>query len=463
MPAEPFQNAVELAQTYRQGGSTPSEAVETLLARIGALDGKLGAFQAVYADDARLAAESADKAISSGHRVGPFHGIPFALKDLIDVEGRITTGGSAEMAQRLSPGTATIARRLLAAGGILLGKTKTTEVAMGGWGTNQHMGTPWNPWDMETPRTPGGSSSGSGVAVAAGLVPCAVGTDTGGSVRMPSAWCGGVGLKVTEGLLPTDGIIPCSHTHDTPGPMTRTTADAAFMFDVMAGASAPALERHLTGQALATEAPGGEIRGLRLGSLRDQDREGVEGAILSLYDAALECLQSLGAEIFPYEPPVPYEIMAEGNGLIFTSEVYAHHGALMENPDARVDEDIRRKVLAGRGISAHHYITACLQREAHTAAFRERMQGVAAVLTPTMATVPIPLSEVDQYAIPSRFTRPVNYLATCALSVPMGLTAEHLPGGLQIIARNGGEAMALRIGAAFEQAIGPIGPPPDLL
>lgn len=218
MSTDPFQSAIGLAQDYRHGAVAPSEVIDAILSRIETLDSKLGAFQAVYADDARLAAEAADKAIRSGHQVGPFHGIPFALKDLIDVEGRITTGGSAEMAQRISPATATIAQRLLAAGGILIGKTKTTEIAMGGWGTNQHMGTPWNPWDLQIHRTPGGSSSGSGVAVAAGLVPCAVGTDTGGSVRMPSAWCGGVGLKVTENFLPTDGIIPCSHTQDTPGP-----------------------------------------------------------------------------------------------------------------------------------------------------------------------------------------------------------------------------------------------------
>ena len=463
MSTDPFQSAIGLANAYRRDEIAPSEVVGSLLSRIESLDDRLGAFQAIYADDARLAAEAADKAIRSGHQVGPFHGIPFALKDLIDVEGRITTGGSAEMAQRLSPATATIADRLLAAGGILIGKTKTTEVAMGGWGTNQHMGTPWNPWDMETHRTPGGSSSGSGVAVAAGLVPCAVGTDTGGSVRMPSAWCGGVGLKVSEGLLPTDGIIPCSHTQDTPGPMARSTADTAFMFDVMAGASASDLERHLNGQGYSAAASGDGIRGLRLGTLREQDREGVENAILELYDMSMESLRSLDAEIVPYEPPVPYETMAAANGLIFTAEVYAHHGALMENPDARVDEEIRRKVLAGRDVSARDYIAARLQRQADFAAFEMSMQGFAAVLTPTMATVPIPLPDIDPTAIAGRFTRPVSYLAACALSVPMGLTDAQLPGGLQIIARRNDEATAFQIGAAFEQAVGPIGPPPGVI
>ena len=145
MSTNPFQSAVELAQAYRRRESQPSEVVDFLLSRIDSLDGKLGAFQAVYADDARLAAEAADKSIRSGHQVGPFHGIPFALKDLIDVEDRITTGGSAEMAQRLSPVTATIAQRLLAAGGILIGKTKTTEIAMGGVGDQPAHGHPMEP------------------------------------------------------------------------------------------------------------------------------------------------------------------------------------------------------------------------------------------------------------------------------------------------------------------------------
>ena len=188
MSTDPFQGALDIARAYRRGETTTSEVVDRLLSHIDTHEPKLGAFQAIYADDARLAAEAADKAMRSGHRIGPFHGIPFALKDIVDVEGRITTGGSLTLSQRVSPATATIARRLLSAGGILVGKTKTVEFAMGGWGTNQHMGTPWNPWDLETHRAPGGSSGGSGVAVAAGMVPCAVGTDTGGSVRLPAAF-----------------------------------------------------------------------------------------------------------------------------------------------------------------------------------------------------------------------------------------------------------------------------------
>src|SRR5262247_3463677 len=193
------------------------------------------AFIAVYDADARLAAEAADKAIRSGHRIGPLHGVPIALKDLVDLQGRVTTGGSKVWAERVSPTTATLAQRLIAAGMIVLGKTHTVEFAMGSWGTNTHMGTPRNPWDPAVHRTPGGSSSGSGVAVAAGLAPIAIGTDTGGSVRLPAAWCGIVGLKVTVGRISTYGVLPLSSTLDTPGPLARSVEDAAILFNVLQG------------------------------------------------------------------------------------------------------------------------------------------------------------------------------------------------------------------------------------
>ena len=362
MPVEPYLGALDIARAYRSGETTAREIVDGLLARIETHDPKLGSFQAVYADDARLAAEAADAKARSGHWLGPFHGVPFAAKDVVDIEGRITTGGSLTMVGRVSPATATIAQRLIAAGGILIGKTKTMEFSMGGWGTNLTMGTPWNPWDMETHRTPGGSSSGSGVAVAAGLVPCAIGTDTGGSVRTPSAWNGTVGLKTTEGFLPIDGLVPCSVSLDTPGPMTRSVADAAFMFDVMTGHESDRLERHLAEDGFLDLPRAEGVDGLCLGALQEQDREGVEDAILALYDEALQRLRSLGAEVVAFEPPMPWQTMAEGTGLIFTAEGYVHYGALMEDPNAPVDEDVRRRLLPGRDISAHDYISAVLKR-----------------------------------------------------------------------------------------------------
>src|SRR5207253_10090495 len=211
-----FRPAHRLAAEIAARRLSPVDVVEALLARIASHDPKLHAFIDVYADDARLAAEAADRAIRSGHAVGPLHGVPIALKDLIDLEGRITTGGTLVWRERRSPTTATLARRLIAQGMIVLGKTHTVEFAMGGWGTNQHMGTPWNPWDLAAHRTPGGSSSGSGVSVASGIAPWAIGTDTGGSVRLPASWCGLAGLKTTIGRVSTYGILPLAPSLDTP-------------------------------------------------------------------------------------------------------------------------------------------------------------------------------------------------------------------------------------------------------
>jgi aspartyl-tRNA(Asn)/glutamyl-tRNA(Gln) amidotransferase subunit A len=194
-----FLSVHQLALALASRRLSPVELTEAYLSRIQAQEPKLQAFVEVYADDARLAARGAEAAIRSGHAVGPLHGIPIALKDLIEIEGRIVTGGSEVWRHRKATRTATLVRRLLAQGMIVLGKTHTVEFAMGGWGTNSLRGTPWNPWDPQRKRTPGGSSSGSGVAVAAGLAPWAVGTDTGGSVRLPSSWCGITGLKTTIG------------------------------------------------------------------------------------------------------------------------------------------------------------------------------------------------------------------------------------------------------------------------
>ncbi|HEX7216076.1 MAG TPA: amidase, partial [Methylomirabilota bacterium] len=225
----------ELSQAFGARTLSPVDAVDALLARIRRHDPALHAFIAIYADEARLAAEGADRAIRAGQRVGPLHGVPIALKDLVDLEGRVTTGGSKVWAGRVSTVTATLAERAIAAGMIVIGKTHTVEFAMGSWGTNTHMGTPRNPWDAKVHRTPGGSSSGSGVAVSAGLAPIAIGTDTGGSVRLPAGWCGIVGLKVTAGRISTFGVLPLSSTLDTPGPLARSVEDAALLYRVLNG------------------------------------------------------------------------------------------------------------------------------------------------------------------------------------------------------------------------------------
>ena len=380
-----FRSILDLSNSYRIGELSPVAVIDSCLKRAEQFEPKLGAFQTLYAQDAREAAQAAEKAYQSGHRIGPFHGIPFALKDIIDVEGRVTTGGSKVMGNRISPGTATIARRLLAAGGILLGKTKTVEVAMGGWGTNEHMGTPWNPWDLKTARTPGGSSSGSGVSVAAGLVGCAVGTDTGGSVRLPSAWCGLVGLKTSEGLLPTDGIIPLSHTLDTPGPMARCVDDVSLMFEVMAGRHPVNTDRDLELCQGLFGSRGAGIKGLRLGVLSEDEREVIDGEVLALYDRAIEELRVLGAEISVFQMPIRFDDVKGATGSIIFSEGYFHHGQMYEDENAQIDPYVRPRILGGRDITAHDYITAIMKRRNDQSEFLYRMRELTAFVTPTVA------------------------------------------------------------------------------
>jgi aspartyl-tRNA(Asn)/glutamyl-tRNA(Gln) amidotransferase subunit A len=446
--------------SFHSGETTPTDLIDATLTNISRLEDKLAAFEIVLADNAREAADAATKAIASGHRIGPFHGIPFALKDLIDVEGLRTTGGTRQREDHVAEASAAIARRLIAAGGILIGKTKTVEVAYGAWGTNQVRGTPWNPWDAETHRMPGGSSSGSGVAVAARMATCAVGTDTGGSVRIPSAACGLTGLKVTEGRLPLNGIVPLSHTLDTPGPMARSVEDAAIMFEVMDGRHPANTDRDLRERnGLFAEIERG-VSGLTLGCLTDADRDGIDQDVVDQYDDAITRLKMLGAEIVPFALPVPIEHMKRDVGTLISSEGYFHHGDMYETPSNQVDTDVAPRILLGAKIPSKQYIQALVRRQAHKVETLKAMDGLAAFLTPTMPTLPLPISEVDQSGTPAVFTRGINYLGFCATAQPIALTSAGLPTSLQTAARPGDETMALRIAAAYERDAPAIGAPP---
>ncbi|HZS85856.1 MAG TPA: amidase, partial [Stellaceae bacterium] len=412
---------------------SPVDLAEALLARIARLDPKLHAFTAVYGDETRLAAEAAEKAIRVGQSVGPLHGIPIALKDLVDLEGRITTGGSKVWKDRVSAVTATLARKLIAAGMIVIGKTHTVEFAMGGWGTNQHMGTPWNPWDPEVARTPGGSSSGSGVAVAARLAPCAIGTDTGGSVRLPASWCGIVGLKTTIGRISTYGVLPLAATLDTPGPMTRSVEDAAILFNLLQGPDPldPLTLRRAPDDPMPSLRRG--VAGLRLAVLAKSEREGLDAEVLAAYDASVEALARLGAAIVELPLPRRFADFAALTGRIIGAEGYSYVGDLVDRLDLPIDEAVRPRIWLGKGLAARDYLHALRDREAMKREFAAPLASVDALLTPTTATTAVPVAEVDQAGTPAIFTRMVNFLDLCALAVPNGFTRGGLPTSLHIV------------------------------
>ncbi len=447
-----YTTVAELSAAIGDRKVSPVEAVGALLERIARRNPHLQAYIDVYDTDTRLAAEAADKAIRSGHRIGPLHGVPVALKDLVELEGRVTTGGSKVWANRVSTVTATVAQRLISAGMIVLGKTHTVEFAMGSWGTNTHMGTPWNPWDLATPRTPGGSSSGSGVAVAAGLAPVAIGSDTGGSIRLPASFCGIVGLKVTAGRISTHGILPLCPTLDTPGPMARSVEDTALVYRVLHGPD-PSDPRTLT---LPPEDPLPALRrgvdGVRLAAIPEGERAGVDAEVLAAYDASLEALARLGARII--RPALPHSLgeYAAATGCIIGAEAYRFVGHLVDDPSLPTDPHVRPRIQLGRGVSARDYLQALAECQEHRRAFAAALADVDALLTPTTQTAAIPIAEVDQSAAASYFTRAGNYLGLCGLSVPDGFTAGGLPISLQILCHPAQEAMALRIGWAYEHA-----------
>ena len=447
-----WSGVAELSRAFGSRTLSPVDAVDALLDRIRRRNPSLHAFIAVYESDARLAAEAADKAIRSGHRVGPLHGVPIALKDLVDLEGRVTTGGSKAWAERVSPVTATLAERLISAGMIVLGKTHTVEFAMGSWGTNTHMGHPRNPWDLAVHRTPGGSSSGSGVAVSAGLAPVAIGTDTGGSVRVPAAWCGIVGLKVTAGRISTFGVLPLSSTLDTPGPMARSVEDAALIFRALNGPDARDPQTLAWTPVDPLPALRRGVGGLRLAVMPDAERIGVDKEVLAAYDASVDALATLGARIVRVELPHRFSDYAAATGRIIGAEGYRFVGHLVDDPKLPLDPHVRPRIQIGRGISARDYLVTLAECQEHRRVFAAALADVDALLTPTTQTAAIPIETADQSGTAAHFTRAGNYLGLCGLAIPNGFTAGGLPTSLQILCHAGDEAMALRIGWAYEQA-----------
>jgi aspartyl-tRNA(Asn)/glutamyl-tRNA(Gln) amidotransferase subunit A len=405
-------------------------------------------------------ARAAELALQAGQDVGPLHGIPYAVKDLFDVKGLPTTAGSNLLQDNIATADATVVRRLEQAGMILLGKTNTVQFAYGGVGINHHHGTPHNPWHR-THHVPGGSSSGSGVAVAAGMVPMALGSDTGGSVRIPAALCGTVGLKTTVGQVSRAGVFPLSWSLDSVGPLTRSVEDAALVYQCMQGTDPHDVSTAGTRlQDVLTGLHDG-VRGLRLMFAETVFWDQTDAEIAQAVRACSKVFANLGAHVGTMAFPEAAEAQAlNPRGLVVAAEVYTLHQARIEQHLDQYDPIIAPRIMSGKQISATEYLNTTRAWTALRAKVQRTLGNVDALLVPTTMLPALPVATVDAsieaYTEHNlhylRNTAIGNLLNLCGLSVPCGLTSQGLPIGLTIYGKPFQEDLILRIGYAFEQA-----------
>jgi aspartyl-tRNA(Asn)/glutamyl-tRNA(Gln) amidotransferase subunit A len=456
----PFSTITEFAAAFRSGALSPVTLAEATFAHIGALDKRLHAFIALTRDRALAEARAAETLLRGGHDLGPLHGIPYAAKDLYDVAGAATTAGTRLLADRVAAADSAAVRRLAAAGMVLVGKTHTVQFAFGGVGINHDHGTPHNPWHAE-PHAPGGSSSGSGVAVGAGILPVALGTDTGGSVRIPAALCGTVGLKTTVGRISRSGVYPLSWTLDSVGPLTRSVEDAALVYQALQG-SDPSDETTLgvpPHDVLATLKSG--VKGLRLAFGETVFFDDVDPEVERAVREAGSVLTSLGARVDGIALPEVAEAMGEQRrALMIAAEALAVNGRLVDEHFDALDPIVAHRMRGGRQLSATDYFTVLRQWASLRASLHRRLADVDAVLVPATMIPPRPVAAIDASTeayqdANGRYLRNTalgNVLNLCAVTLPCGFTAGGLPIGLMIYAKPFDEAMALRVAWAYEQA-----------
>jgi len=448
-----------LSRRIHEGTLSPIELMEAVLTRTERLDPGLNAFRPLDREGALRGAQAAQMALAAGDDRGPLHGIPFAVKDIIDVRGWVTTAGSNALSNNVADTDATVVSRLREAGMVLAGKTQTVQFALGATGINHDHGTPHNPWAREH-HVPGGSSSGSGVAVAARMVPMALGTDTGGSVRIPAALCGTVGLKTTVGQVSRAGVFPLSSTLDSVGPLSRSVEDAAFAYQAMHGrdvrdrSTAGAISQDVTRTLRAG------LAGLRIGVPDSFFWDEVDPQVDQAVRAAIDLLADQGAIVTPLSLPEAAEAEAANPNRIISSveACYAHEEIL--GPDfAGYDRALAHRIGPGREASGTAYLRACEQRIEIAQRAHARLADVDAFATPSTLLSAAPLATVD---VPENFTAWTrkcarntgigNLLGLTALSVPCGFTDTGLPIGLMIHAKPRNEPTVLRIGYAYEQA-----------
>jgi aspartyl-tRNA(Asn)/glutamyl-tRNA(Gln) amidotransferase subunit A len=449
-----YQTIVEAAAGLRRKELTPRELTEAALKRIESIDGKLHCFLTLTVDLALRQAEKAEQDLRSGQDRGLLHGIPIALKDLYMTEGIRTTCHSAILENWFPDHDATAVTKLKEAGVILLGKLGMHEFAFGGPSVDAPFPAVRNPWN--TAHIPGGSSSGSGAALAAGLCYGSLGSDTGGSIRTPSSHCGIVGLKPTYGRVSRFGVVPLSWSLDHAGPMARSVEDCAILLQAIAGYDPKDPASADVPVPYFRAALKNGIAGLRIGVPRAgwfDENLGVDPETEGLFNQALKTLEELGATIIEIDGK-PFSIARKANQTILVCEAYAYHEKRLQEAPEKFGSSVRRRMLEGAFLSAADYITAQRARAALNDQIRQNFSRVDVFATPSAPRPPDAFATMDpneQNLRPS-FTNPFNLTGLPAISVPCGFTDGKLPVGLQIAAPSFEEVLLFRVAHTYEQA-----------
>jgi aspartyl-tRNA(Asn)/glutamyl-tRNA(Gln) amidotransferase subunit A len=434
------------------------EVTQSCLDRIAQWQPKLNAFMAIEAEEALAAADAADAALAKGNAKGMLHGVPLAHKDMYYDKGKVVTCGSKIRKDFVATTTSTALQRLKDAGTVRLGSLQMVEFAYGPTGHNPHYGPVRNPWNVD--HITGGSSSGSGSAVAARLTFAALGSDTGGSIRMPAHFCGVSGLKTTVGRISRAGAMPLSWSLDTVGPLAQTAEDCALLLGLMAGADS----EDPTASALPVPdymaASKQSIKGLKIGIPTAFYVDDLDSEVARVLDETVAVLKKEGAEIVKVELPDQRQLTAACQ-LVLATEAAAFHKRWMIERPQDYGAQVLMRLQNGLSIPAVSYLEAMRWRGPALAAYLAAVEGTDAVIAP-VAPMPAPTIAESDVGIShdaeaviqrvTRFTRPINYLGLPSLSIPTGFAKTGLPVGMQIIGRSFDEAMLIRIGAAFQRA-----------
>ncbi|MHB1133284.1 MAG: amidase [Chloroflexota bacterium] len=450
-------SGAQLAAKVRTREVSPVEVVDAALARIEHLEPRLNAFVTVMTEQARAAAQTAEHEIAAGNYRGPLHGLPVCHKDICDVAGVKTTASSRILAENVAQRDATVTRLLKEAGAVIMGKTNLHEFAFGVTTNNPHYGPTRNPWD--TTRVPGGSSGGTGSAVAAGLCVAGTGTDTGGSIRIPAGLCGIVGLKPTFGRVSKAGVVPLSWSLDTVGPLARTVADAAVFLQAIAGPDAADPTTANKPVPDYTAALGREIKGFRLGVPRQYFFDAIDEEVEAAVRAAVEHLATLGVTVVEVDLP-HWEYITPAFTPIIHAEAASFHEAWLLSRPEDYGADVRTRLEVGRTVLATQYVNAQRARVVVRGDFERALQHVDAMVSPTLPATAVPIGQElinlrgeqrELRATYNRLTSAVNLAGLPALSLPCGFDRQGLPIGMQLIGRAFDESTLITMGDAYEK------------